>query len=645
MTDLSSAVSPARPVDAAQRVVVVGAGPRAVMLLERLLAQWGQDDIPRTITLIDPHEPGAGRIWRREQSPFLKLNSMAQDVTVFTDDTCTIEGPIRPGPSLIEWVTAVRTGELTDVTIDDPLVAAELAALRGTDFPTRRLQSFYLDWFWRSTVASAPAQTTITWRRGTVTAVREQGDEFEVSVDAGPPLTADLVIYALGYNGSAPSGSTSALIAAAAEHGLSYVAPDFTADADLSGLTADDDVIVRGLGLAAIDLIVLVTEGRGGRYVRGAVDSGHAGELRYVPSGLEPRLHLGSRRGVPYRSKVSSVVVGEPPSLAVITREAIAGLLQRPGLIDFDADVWPLISQELLWGHYRELFTGHPERVRTTWEEFSATLRRDGDNPDAVRRAASAAVPDPLDRFDVQSLDRPLGGERYASSDEVQERLRQHIADDLTLRTTPERSSSQALFLSILFSFMSLADVPTQRWTARSRAVSLPVTWHTFFSYVASGPPSHRLEEVLALSRAGIVRFLGPDVAVSVDAQRGFVATSAAVPGEVVARTLVDAWLPPSAARSSDNVALRDLASAHGRELHVADDTFAGSLGRIEVDDLGRVIGADGQPHERVFALGAFTSSTDAGAFTRPRANSLSLRLTDRVAAAITQALARVAAG
>lgn len=619
-----------------QRIVVVGAGPRAVMLLERLIAQWGEDNTARTITLVDPHEPGAGRIWRREQSSFLKLNSMAQDVTVFTDESCTIEGPIRPGPSLIEWVTAVRAGELSDVVIDDALVAAELAALRGSDFPTRRLQSYYLDWFWRSTVANAPAHTSISWRRDTVTTVHAQGDHQEVVLLGGDQLTADVVIYALGHNGSAPSGGTSALIAAAAQHGFTYVAPDFTADADLSGLAAEQDVIVRGLGLAAIDLIVLVTEGRGGRYVR------DGDELRYVPSGLEPRLHLGSRRGVPYRSKVSSVVVGEPPRLEVITPEAIERLLQRPGLIDFDTDVWPLISHELLWGHYRELFTGHPERVLTTWEEFSAVLRRAGHDPDALRRAIEAAVPDPLDRFDVPRLDRPLAGERYDSFDEVQQRLRQHIADDLVLRTTPERSSSQALFLSILFSFMALADVPTERWSARSRAVSLPVTWHTFFSYVASGPPSHRLEELLALSRAGIVQFLGPDVSVSVDAQRGFVATSPAVPGEVVARTLVDAWLPPSAASSSTNIALRELARIHGHELHVADDSFAGSLGRIEVDEVGRVIGADGRPHERVFALGAFTSSTDAGAFTRPRSNSLSLRLTDRVAVAIARSLAGV---
>ncbi len=185
--------------------------------------------------------------------------------------------------------------------------------------------------------------------------------------------------------------------------------------------------------------------------------------------------------------------------------------------MDFDTDVWPLIARELVWAHYRELFTGHPERVRGTWEEFRSLLSEHADDAPALDRAAEAFVPDPLDRFDVPRFDRPLGDETFVSDDDLQERIRRHIADDLTLRTTQDRSSAQAVFLAALFSFMALADIPTERWSARSRAVALPLTWHTFFSYLASGPPSHRLEELVALSQAGIVHFLGPEVTVRID--------------------------------------------------------------------------------------------------------------------------------
>ncbi|MCT9820774.1 FAD/NAD(P)-binding protein [Microbacterium sp. W1N] len=652
------------------RLVVVGAGPRAVMLLERLLARRTPHTGALHITLVDPHPPGAGRIWRREQSPLLKLNSMARDVTVFTDETSTIDGPVRPGPSLIEWAELVRGGALPGAVIDDPGIAAELAQLRGDSFPTRRLHSCYLDWFWRTTVAAAPDGVVVRWHRGTVRGVTESADaggrgaggaggtggagsswadegqrpggaaRFTVAVDDGIRLPADLVVYAVGHNGREPEGQTRELIAAAARAGLTYVPPAFTADADLSALPAGGDVIVRGMGLAAVDAIVLLAEGRGGRFSPAA-----DGTLHYAPSGREPRLHLGSRRGVPYRSKVSSTIQGDPPAREVLTAEAIAALLARPGTIDFAVDVWPLIAQELVWGHYRELFTGHPTRVDVTWEQFRPVLRETAGDVEALRRAVAAVVPDPLDRFDVPALDRPLGDEVFADADAVHDRIRRHIGDDLVLRTQAERSTAQALFLTVLLSFMALAEIPTERWSARSRAVDLPVTWHTFFSYVASGPPAHRLEELLALARAGVVRFLGPDVTVRLDPDRGFVAASPRVPGEVTAGYLVDAWLPGSGAAVSDNLVLRELALRHGRELQVADAQFRGSLGRIDVDDSGRVRGPDGTPHDRLFAIGPFTSLTEAGAFTRPRADSLSLRQTDRIAGAVAEAVDAVAGG
>ncbi|ALJ18510.1 FAD/NAD(P)-binding protein [Microbacterium sp. No. 7] len=613
-----------------RRLLFVGAGPRAAMLLERLLARVGADAVLH-VDLVDPHPPGAGRIWRRAQSPLLKLNSMARDVSVFTDDSCTIDGPVRPGPSLIEWAEAWRAGDLPDVRIDDELAAAEARGLRGDSFPTRRLHSFYLEWFSRRTVAQAPAGVTVRWHRDSVTGVRETAGGHRVWLASGATRDADVVVYCVGHNGRAPEAAASALGDAADREGLVYIAPDFTADVDLSVLPEGGDVIVRGFGLASIDLIVLLTQGRGGRFTQ--TDDG---VLRYEPSGREPRLHIGSRRGVPYRSKVSSQVQGEAPQRDVLTPEVVAGLTTRTATLDFERDAWPLIASELLHGHYRELCTGHPERVRGTWPEVRALLQAHAWDDPALRARLDALVPDPLDRFDVGLLDRPFADVDLADDDAVQRRVRGHIADDLVLRTTQERSPAQGVFIAALLSFLALAEIPAERWNARSRAVSLPVRWHTFFSYVASGPPAHRLEEVLALADAGILRFLGPDVDVRVDAGT-FVAQRRV--GELAAPSLVDAWLPHADAAASDNAALRELATVHGTELHVRDEGFAGSLGRVHVDDAGRVLRADGRAHDGLFATGPFTSGIEGGAFSHPGIDALAFRQTDRVAAAIAAAL------
>jgi hypothetical protein len=97
----------------ATRIVLVGAGPRAVGLVDRIAANiselWPRQR-PLEIHLVDPHPAGAGRVWRHRQSPLLRMNSMARDVTMFTDDSCVLEGPVRPGPTLAEWAAALADG-------------------------------------------------------------------------------------------------------------------------------------------------------------------------------------------------------------------------------------------------------------------------------------------------------------------------------------------------------------------------------------------------------------------------------------------------------------------------------------------------------------------------------------------------------
>ncbi|KQX05314.1 MULTISPECIES: FAD/NAD(P)-binding protein [unclassified Leifsonia] len=634
--------------DDAVRVVIVGAGPRAVMLLERLAANQavaGSDSAavtPLHVTLVDPHPPGAGRIWRRDQSPLLKLNSMAKDVTVFTDDSCRIAGPVSPGPSLIEWAEEVRSGLRPEVTETDAAVLAEIAGLQGESFPTRRLNSAYLAWFHESIVRDAPDSMSVTVVQASVHSVEwahAPGDggahlsahphvgarAHRVGLDTGEALEADIVVYAVGHNARVDGDRERRLQLFAERNAGTYIPPDFTADADLTGIRAGQDVIVRGMGLAATDLIVLLFEGRGGSFSRAA-----DGRLVYEASGLEPRAHLGSRRGVPYRSKITSALQGDPPRLEVLTSERIAAFGAASGSLDFD-DVWPLVATEQLLGYYRELFTGHPERVCADWATFSELIRRLPWNSAELLDAIEHAVPDAADRFDIMSFDRPLGAERFASPEVLQERLRAHISGDLAQRTEQRFSATQGLFLATLYAFMAVAEIPRDAWNERSRTQALPRDWHAYFSYVASGPPGHRLEELLALTEAGFVRFLGPDVQVRCEEGVGFIATSRSVPQAAVATALVDAWLPESHAAASLNPVLREL-GARG----------AGSQRTTVHPEHSRVVDGEGREHPSIFAVGSFTAAPESGAFTRPGINALPFRQNDALAIALLEEAARV---
>ncbi|MER7177285.1 FAD/NAD(P)-binding protein [Streptomyces mesophilus] len=630
-------------------LVVVGAGPRATGLLERIAANayelWdGTREL--AVHLVDPHPPGPGRIWRDEQSPLLRMNSMAEDVTMFTDESSTVDGPVRPGPSLAEWAAQFsgrgpRREPFTEPA--DPGVLAELRTLRATDFPTRRAQSAYLDWVFRRVLDELPPTVTVTWHRTTATAVTgpEDGPQEVHLADRAAPLTADLVVLAQGHLGSLPDTRHRAHAAFARRHGRFHLPPQFTADADLSALRPGEQVIVRGLGLAFIDVMALLTEGRGGTF-RTAPD----GTLTYLPSGREPVLHVGSRRGVPYHSKTRYRLQGpRPPLPRHFGPEAVDALVAEGRPLDLRRDVWPLMAKEIGFGHYHELFHAHPERTALPWPEFEAAYDRLGWYSAETAALVATAVPDPADRLDFEALDRPLAGRTFPEPGAFQDHLRAHMTEDVARRENQEFSADLGAFLALLSVYGQLPRlVASGRLTARTVAEDLDGWWRGFFSFLASGPPGFRLRQLLALSRAGVVRFLGADVRIGTDGTTGtFTATSGTVPGHTThATALIEAYLPEPSLERTEDLLLGGLRreGALAEEV-IADSTYTHRSGLLTVTPAdGRLIDPSlGGPHPRRIALGAPTNSRGIAAFARPRTNAPAFRQNDSSARTVLRAL------
>ncbi|WP_299537570.1 FAD/NAD(P)-binding domain-containing protein [uncultured Streptomyces sp.] len=592
-------------------LVVVGAGPRATGLIERIAANAPElyADGRLDVHLVDPYPAGGGRIWRRDQSPLLWMNSMAEDVTMFTDETVRQDGPVRPGPSLDVWAEEARAGR---AAVDaDPVVRAELATLTGQDFPSRRLQSAYLRWVYEQSVAALPPGVTVHEHRTRalrVTGPRDGAQQVWLE-DRAEPLHADLVVVAVGHLDAEPDAEQVELAKFARRHDLVHLPPDFTADTDLSALRPGEPVLVRGFGLAFVDLMVLLTEGRGGRYEDGA----------YLPSGREPVLYVGSRRGVPYHSKIGYAWEGERTPLPRHFGPGEVDAL-RSGAVpaDFRADVWPLIVRELGHAHYHRLFSAHPERTAVDWADFAEKYAAAEAGAPELEALIAASVPDPADRLDLDALDRPLAGVRHESPEALQEAVRDYIRADLARRHDPSHSPDLAVFFGLLSVYGQLI-----------RLGASDDGWHGFFSYLASGPPGPRLEQLLALSRAGVVRFVGADMTVAADEERGlFRASGSTVPGATVeARALVEARLPPPSLRQTRSPVLRAL---HRDGAAVTEE------GLLQVDpDDGRVVDTEGRPHPRRFALGPFTTARASGAFTRPRTGGPAFAQNDAVARAL----------
>ncbi|GGS20455.1 MULTISPECIES: FAD/NAD(P)-binding protein [Streptomyces] len=595
---------------AAPSIVVIGGGPRGTGVVERIAANAVElyGDRPLDLHVVDPHPAGGGRIWRPDQSPLLWMNSMAEDVTMFTDETVELAGPVVAGPALDAWAEDVRAGRITPDA--DPAVLAEIHGLAGADFPTRRLQSAYLRWTYERALAALPPGITVHEHRTTALAVTgPRGGRQRVRLQDRPePLLADLVVLTVGHLDAEQDPEQKGLADFARRHALVHLPPDFTADSDLDALRPGEPVIVRGFGLAFVDLMVLLTEGRGGRHENG----------EYLPSGREPVLYVGSRRGVPYHAKIGYPWTGERPPLPQHLGPAwTEELVGRTGPLDFRRDIWPAVAKELGHAHYHRLFTAHPERTALAHDVFAEKYAASDPGSPELAGLIAEAVPDPADRLDLDALDRPLDGVRHDSPEALQEALRAYISADLTRRHDPEHSEDLAVFLGLLSAYAQIV-----------RLGDIGSWWHGFFSYLASGPPGPRLQQLLALSRAGVVRFLGADLTVESDEEKGlFRARSATVPGaRTEARALVEARLPAPSLRHTASPLLRALRDGGAA---ITDD----GLLAVDPGD-SRVLDDEGRPHPRRLALGPFTTARSSGAFTRPRTGGPAFRQNDAAARA-----------
>ena len=592
-------------------IAIVGAGPRGTGVLERLLAR--RSDAELHIHVVDPFPPGAGRIWRSSQPPLLWMNSVAADVTMFTDDTTVVDSPIRPGPTLAQWVL-----EHADTLRQDLELRDELRDFGPHSFASRTLQSRYLSWVFEHAVADTDTHVHVHRAR-----VTDLTADQVLLLDDGSTIRTDAVLLAQGHPDALASHRESQLDEFSRTHGLTYIGPGYTADLDPSRVPAGEPVLIAGLGLAFIDWMVLLAETRGGSFARNA-----DGVLEYTASGREPILYAGSRRGVPYHAKISyDIAAARPPLPKFFTADAFPG----HGPLHFRDEIWPLASKELAWAHYYELFTAHPERTVGSWPEFEIGLSEITWGSQELTAFVEQFVPKDEDRIDLARLDKPFAGWRFDGLDQVGTELQTYIETDLRRRADPYYSSDAAVFSALLSVYMTIGELLRRgRISAQSVAGDVEGWLHSFFSFVASGPPPERLEQLLALSRADIVHFLGPDVTFSTE-NGSFVARSSAHDVVVHADTLIDARLPVASIAAAGDELLRTL---HARGDITDIRATEHSAAKVAVDGRSRLITASGEVAENRYAVGPWVAGhTWSSAFPRPRTNAGFFRHNDQLAA------------
>ncbi|PPK68379.1 FAD/NAD(P)-binding protein [Actinokineospora auranticolor] len=585
-----------------RRICVVGAGPRGLSVVERLCANAVE---PLHVHLVDPHAGSGGRVWSVRQPPSLLMNTVASQVSMFTDPSVDCAGPIVPGPSLYEWAREVT---------EPAWVVAEARSLTPNTYPTRAFYGHYLDWVLARVCRSAP----VFLHRRTAVALDESPDGSQVvTLDDGTVLDGlAAVVLAQGHVEMPVLGD---LAEFAEERGLGYWPPANPAEVDLSPIMPGEPIAVRGMGLAFFDHLALLTTDRGGQFKERS-----DGSLAYVPSGREPLIIAGSRRGVPYhaRGENEKGVYGRHEPV-FLTPSVIASLRARSG-VSFRDDIWPLVAREVELVYYRTL-------LGERGAEFEARFL--AGEPDLPARFGVAP-------WDWERIAYPHEGRRFASVAEFSSWLLRLLRDDVDAALGGNVSDPVKAALDVLRDLRNEIRLAVDHGgvTGSSYRADLDRWYTPLNAYLSIGPPARRVAELVALIEADVVRVVGPGMRVD-RGERGFLVSSPVVAGSGVwVSTLVEARVPEVDIRTTTDPLisyLRDRGEC--APYRMPDPSGAVETGGLAVTERPyHLIDAGGNPHRRRFAYGVPTESVHwvTAAGIRPGVNSVILADADAIARA-----------
>ncbi|QMU71836.1 FAD/NAD(P)-binding protein [Streptacidiphilus sp. P02-A3a] len=395
-------------------IAIVGGGPWGTYALERLAALLPHTGLadPVHVTVFEQSGRfGAGATHSDDQVPTSYLNRVASQIAFAADESTAAASRLLPKglrPTFAEWTrdAFALTGEAQ-------------YDIRPTDTPRRYLHGHALrDMFHRyAALLRAVPGVTVDLLAAEVTDLEPGGDHaaFLVHHSAdGPPVRADHVLLVTGHSRNHPvPGSSTALLAANAR----YIRSAYPlADINLDTAPPGSSVGVLGLGLTSVDLLMHLTEGRGGEFATTG-GGGPLDDLVYRPSGREPAVIVpvspsgmftwARAENAKAADETGRSHAGLEHSARFLIPDAIATLRLRAGTprhlrdaevrqLDFERHIFPLVVLEMAYVYYSTLFGAATGALLARAAE--PRYRRFLQDADDTAHAAIAQLMEPVQR-------------------------------------------------------------------------------------------------------------------------------------------------------------------------------------------------------------------------------------------------------
>jgi NAD(P)H-dependent flavin oxidoreductase YrpB (nitropropane dioxygenase family)/uncharacterized NAD(P)/FAD-binding protein YdhS len=615
------------------RVAVVGAGPRGLAVVERLISRAAAGY--QGVSLIDWYDDaafGAGRVWNPFQYTGLLMNTVCCQLSAFPDPSTGFGEAYVHGPTFFEWISSPDSASWL---ARDPELLSLRNATGSNTYTPRALYGAYLCWAAHYIAVRAPCSLVIRPFSERVVSLDTDDDELVITTSFAERRRYNDVVLAIGHLPVAPSPEQHGFAHAAAAVGATYIPPSDACVSKAAKLLGKDRVLLRGLGLTFFDYLELLTTATGGRYER------VEGRLVYHPSGSEPLIYACSRRGVPYHARgINEKNPDERWQPRFLTAEYIATMhaaRDRGKQQSFGQNVWPQIVKEV---ELAFTLAQLPRSQQIAAESKVIAALNDGTESYTTLRRSLGLSPETGFNWQLV-LDPRIEIEGVSSLDDYQRRVVEYLDSDIQ---EAKRGNKSGAFKSALDVFrdirnevrLAVQDGVIADWSFCNELLSFFTPFNLF---VSIGPPLYRIEQLRAAIQAGVVVLLPPDPFISVDTE----SPTFLVTGKYLAtrRLTIDAVAearhpPVDASRSDDplirNMMMSGIIAAH-RFRH--NNSMSGSVS-VNTTDF-RIQDAQGRISHHVFCYGVPTEGVhwSTAATIRPFVNSVILQEANIIASAI----------
>ena len=482
-------------------LTIIGLGPRGLILLDRVIEayRWRETEYQLKVHLVDPGEPGQG-VHRQIQPHYLLTNTPGSMLTISPTEPIRGASLRSFGPSLAEWARLKgyrRIGSRYGI----PESGSGDEITEEVSLP-RSILGEYLTWYYNRAIENLPDGISLTYHKHRATNATFCGNTIAaVELETGVRIRTDFLFVATGHGTNQPNLEERCLEQFVSDHAAKNSKLRFIRNPYAATVFGDIDpratVAVQGFGLTAYDVISELTVGRGGKFIP------HPAGFEYRKSGLEPRLVIFSRRGVPFSAR--AINQREPKKLYqahFFNVEAVTALRNRDlksggnGQLDFDRDLLPLLVKDMAYAYSKAK------------HETSC--------------APSEYEPAEQDRITIENLMHPLRSSKFDDIDEFRKFVVKYLSDDLTeakrgnvegpIKAAVEVIRTARPCLRLAVDFSGLTPQSHERFD----------THHVpMMNHLALGAPLHRNQELLALFAAGVLDVAaGPNPTIEADAER-----------------------------------------------------------------------------------------------------------------------------